>query len=167
MILANLANELAASSDPRLVDSPISIIVLEKASTLSVWIPNCPADSATVAISEALAGNSLDISLIPADKSSYEISTLPFVSTTSSTVFFTPAKALSKSIADFTAKATPPIIGSVTPLVIELPKLDRLSPTFFALVPIISKLFPTLVHLESCMAISLPKLLYLPVKEST
>ena len=70
MILAIFAIAVAASVALIFVDSPRSIMVLENDKTSCVLIPNWPACSATAAISEALAGNSLAIARMPLDKSS-------------------------------------------------------------------------------------------------
>ncbi len=51
VMLAKRARDVAAVSADIFVDSPISIIVLVNPTTLSVFIPNCPAASATFAIS--------------------------------------------------------------------------------------------------------------------
>ena len=85
-ILANLANSELACSRERLVDSPKSIMVLVKLRIESFSIPNCPAASATPAISDAEAGSSFAISRIPFES-------LAYPSSDSSTVLRTPAKA--------------------------------------------------------------------------
>ena len=92
----------------------------------SVFIPNCPAASATPDISTALAGNSFAISLIPCSNAAN-------CSSVASTVFLTPAKALSKSTEAL--KATPPIAanGNVTLFVSVLPVVSITLPTFLKL----------------------------------
>ena len=90
VIFANLASCEAPSSPTRLVALLKSIIVFVKPNILSVSIPSCPAASATPAISVALDGKAKDILLIPRSNSANCFS-VP------STVFFTPAKALSQS----------------------------------------------------------------------
>ena len=149
VMFANLAKAVAASVAPIFVDSPKSIIVFENANTFSVFIPNWPAASATFDISTAVAGNSLAIPLMPFSKSAYDKTTLPFESTTSSTVFLTPANADSKSIAALTLAVTPATIGAVTPTVHFVPKLVKPSPTFFALSPTACILVPAFVQFDS------------------
>nr|DAF17210.1 MAG TPA: hypothetical protein [Caudoviricetes sp.] len=67
MMLPILAIDDAASSELRLVDTPKLIMVLEKSLIAPIGTPNCPAASATCAISTALDGISLAISRILVD----------------------------------------------------------------------------------------------------
>ena len=86
MMFPILAIDDAASSELKLVETPRLIMVLEKSLIAPIGTPNCPAASATFAISTALEGISLAISRILADSLS-NCCGVP------STVFFTPAKA--------------------------------------------------------------------------
>ena len=105
----------------------------------SVFIPNCPAASATADISVALAGSSVDICLIPFS-SSANCSSVAF------TVFFTPAKALSNSIADLVANVPTLTIGTVTYLVNVLPTLEIVLPTVLILLPTFVNVVPNAFH---------------------
>ena len=103
VILANLAKESAASFADKFVASPKSIIVFVNDNTFSVFIPNCPAASATEFISVVVAGISVASFLIPFRNSASS-------SSVASTVFSTPIKESSKSIAVLTdAVKAPPI----------------------------------------------------------
>ena len=67
-------------------------------------------------------------------------------SSVASTVFLTPAKALSKSIAAFVDTVPSPTIGAVTYLVSVLPTLDIVLPTVFIFPPTSVKVFPRAFH---------------------
>ena len=96
-------------------------MVAELLPRFSVCIPNCPAAAATAAISSALEGSSLDISFIPCSSSA-------ICSVVPSTVFLTPANALSQSTCAFIAAVPIATTGSVTVLVNALPILVDFSP---------------------------------------
>ena len=88
MIFPILAIDDAASSELKLVETPRLIMVFEKSLIAPIGTPNCPAASATLAISTALEGISFAISRILADSLS-NCCGVP------STVFLTPANAVS------------------------------------------------------------------------
>ena len=90
MIFANFAKSVAASSDVRFVATSISAIVFVNNVILSVWIPNCPADSAISDNPAAVFGISVAICRI-SSRISCSCVSVAF------TVFFTPANALSNS----------------------------------------------------------------------
>ena len=129
VMLANLASAEAASSAERFVASPKSIMTRVKSSTSSVAIPNCPAASATAAISVVDAGISSAMSNMPC-RSAASCSVVP------STVFSTPAKALSNSTAAFVAATPAPA------------KAKDAGANFFAMVPDFSAISP--VTAETC-----------------
>ena len=140
VILVNLARAVAASSADKLVVSPSMTIVLVKFSISSADTPSCPAASATPAISSLEDAVSVAIFMMDALRSSYEVVAV------SSTVFMTPVKADSQSIADLAESVKAPTIGVVTFLVIEepkeailLPTLEIPSPTDFIFEPTSSK----------------------------
>ena len=112
--MANLANAVAASSAVKFVASPISIIVRVNPIIFSLEIPNCPAASATAAISVVDAGTSLAMFLMAVPIASSSLP-LRFV------VLATPVKALSKSLDAFTLAANPAVIGTVKAAVKPLP----------------------------------------------
>ena len=85
--------------------------------------------------------------------------TLPFLSTTSSFVFKTPANELSQLMAAAATAVTPATIGTVIPLVHLLPKLLNPSPILLVLVPKSSNALPLFVQLDSLMAISFARFL--------
>ena len=90
--LANWAMAVAASSAAMSVEFPRSIIVRVKDSRLSLVIPNCPAFSMTPAMSVVEVAISVLMRLMESERCSYSASV-------ASTVFRTPVKALSKSMA--------------------------------------------------------------------
>ena len=90
VMFASLASDVAASSALMFVASPSMTMVLVNPRIFSVWIPSCPAASATPAISDAEVGIS------------FAMSRMPWLSACSSasvasTVFLTPANACSYS----------------------------------------------------------------------
>ena len=128
VILAKRANSEAATSADNAVDSPRSIIVLENFNKFSCRIPNCPATSATFAISLAAVGKVLAISLIPSSNAANSISV-------ASTVLRTPTKADSKSIAVLPAATPNKLSGILTFCVISRPTLETFLPVSFILSP--------------------------------
>ena len=123
VIFARRARAMAASSEERSVVFPRSIIVFVKDRMFSFEIPSWPAASATLDISTTEAGNSFAIARIPASNSLNSLSV-------ASTVFRTPAKALSKSIADFTNTALAANKGAVKANVIVAPNRLNSVPIF-------------------------------------
>ena len=87
------------------MEFPRSIIAFEKSNMFSVFIPNCPAASATADISVVEEGISFAMSLMPCFNSS-------ICSFVPSTVFSTPAKASSKSIALLALKVKADILAA-------------------------------------------------------
>ena len=88
----NCAIAVAASLAEIFVESPNLTIVSVNAIIFSVFTPNCPAASATPAISVALLA-------VASDKSSIPCFIFSNCSSVPSTVFVTPVKAVSKFIA--------------------------------------------------------------------
>ena len=137
-MFANFANELAASSADKLVEFPKSIITFVNDNISSVLIPNCPAASATADISVVLDGISFAISLMPCLSSS-------ICASVPSTVFSTPAKASSKSIA-LLALATNAVPVATEKADIFLPAFSILFPTFSTFPPNSSSFLPVLCN---------------------
>ena len=121
-IFANLAKDVAASSLAKLVASPSIAIVSVNLSILSVSMPNWPALSAMDDNSLALCGIVVDNCFNPFSKSAKDVLVL------SSTVFLTPAKALSNSIALLIA----PINAPPTLAVIAAPATIAPFPTVWS-----------------------------------
>ncbi|OPZ78845.1 MAG: hypothetical protein BWY79_00648 [Actinobacteria bacterium ADurb.Bin444] len=88
VMLASRARDVAASVEDMLVDMPSLTIVSLKDRRFSFWMPSCPAASMTAAISVALWGSTLVISMMPSERAAYSASV-------AFTVLRTPAKALS------------------------------------------------------------------------
>ena len=130
----NLANAVAASVHDTLVVSPNITITLVNPSIDSTLTPNCPAASATAAISLALVGISLDISLIALLNSENCCSV-------ASTVFLTPANASSYAIAAAEAPAAIKVNG-VAKVIIVFPIVSTPLPRFWILTPVSCRLDP-------------------------
>ena len=103
--------------------SPKSIITFVNSRSASFCIPSCPAASVTPAISSALAGNSFAIFRIPCSNAANS-------SSVASTVFLTPANALSKSIDDLIAIPPTAARGKLTDFVNVFPVSVIVLPTF-------------------------------------
>ena len=103
----NLASVCAPSSPARLVAVPICAIVSVKPMICSVWIPSWPPAAASSFSSAVVCGMGLRPSIPTVDKSIIPCLIASSCSGVPSTVFSTPAKLSSKSMANLAA-ATPP-----------------------------------------------------------
>ena len=119
---------VAASSEERFVESPNLTIVSVNPKIFSVFTPNCPAASATDAISVALLA-------VDSDKSNKPSFIFSNSSSVPSTVLVTPVNAVSKSIAllatptNAALAAALTIVSFLPTLVIESPKVCIFVPT--------------------------------------
>ncbi|MNJ31309.1 hypothetical protein D3C77_259370 [compost metagenome] len=148
VMLANLASAVAASSADMLVATPMLTMVSVKPNIASFLMPNCPAASATLAISVAAWGISFAISRMPCSKTANS-------SSVASIVFLTPAKAVWKSAAAFMVNPPTAAIGTVNPLVSFPPASDIFSPALLNDSAISPRLFFVLAN-SVCRVLSRP-----------
>lgn len=143
---ANLASAVAASSALKFVDTPRLIITFVNSVNESVAIPNCPAISITLAISDALDGISFDISRMFWRSIAYS-------SSVASTVFLTPAKADSKlEPTTIDAAAAAVIAAAATPDAVAI-ALKQFWPTFIVASKPLSRLVKLLL-ISATLALS-------------
>ena len=149
VIFANCAMDVAASFAARLVELPRSTIVRVNDSRFSFLMPNCPAFSITPAMVPVSVAISVDIRLMDSARR-------PYSSSDASTVFRTPAKALSKSMEAFIAPTPSAIIGAVTYRLIVRPSAPIFAPAAAAFPENAVSALPAFVHPDSSLAISAP-----------